>query len=108
MLRVFAVLVLVALYITFVVDVVRAPAAAARALPKWLWLLIVVLVPLVGGLLWLAFGRPRPAPGTRRFRRREVAPDDDPRFLKQLDEQAWAERMRRRRGEATDEGGATT
>lgn len=98
MLRVLGVLFLVALYIYFIVDVLRTPASITRTLPRWVWLLVVVLVPLIGGFAWLAFGRPWPAPGSRWGRRRRpAAPDDDPRFLKQLSDEAWAERMRRRR-----------
>lgn len=100
MLRVLAVLLLLAIYISFVVDVVRTPAATTRAIPKLLWLLIVIVLPLVGGVLWFVFGRPL---GTRRANRHPVAPDDDPRFLKELDDQAWRERMRRRRDESPDE-----
>ncbi|MBU6244837.1 MAG: PLDc N-terminal domain-containing protein [Actinomycetales bacterium] len=99
MLRVLGVIILLAVYIWFLVDVVRTPRLQARRLPKWLWLLIVVILPIAGGLLWLAFGRARPSAGTRRRRRAPIAPDDDPRFLRELDEQAWRQRMRQRRGE---------
>lgn len=99
MLRVLGVLVLVALYISFIVDVVRAPARHVRSLPKWLWLAVVIVLPLVGGVLWWIFGRP--AYGGGRSRRGPIAPDDDPRALKEIGDQAWSERMRRRReGEA--------
>ena len=63
-------------------------------------LLLVILIPILGGLLWLALGRVWPAPGTRCGRRRgPLAPDDDPRFLKQIGDEAWAKRMQRRRGD---------
>ena len=97
MLRVIAILVLIALYISFIIDVVRTPRSQARSLPKALWLAIVVLLPIVGGLLWWVFGRTRRAGGGRWGRRAPVAPDDDPRFLRQLDADVWSERMRRRR-----------
>lgn len=95
MLRVLAVLVLLAAYISFVVDVVRTPGSVVRTLPKAVWLLVVVLVPIIGGLLWTAFGRPRGTVawfGTRRI----AAPDDDPAFLKALEDEAWRRRMRER------------
>jgi hypothetical protein len=99
-LRVLGVLVLVALYIYFIIDVLRTPSGETRSLPKFVWLLLVVLVPVVGGLLWLALGRVWPAPGTRFGRRRgPLAPDDDPTFLKQIGDDAWVKRMQRRRGE---------
>ena len=103
MLRVVAVLLGLAVYIWFIVDVLRTPRASTRTLPKFVWLLIVVLLPLLGGLLWILGGRPRSerrGPGRRR--RGPVAPDDDPTFLRQLDAEAWSERMRRRRGDGTN------
>lgn len=98
MLRVAAVLLAVAVYIYFVIDVLRTPRGETRSLPKFVWLLVVVLVPLLGGLLWLALGRVWPAPGTRWGRRRgPMAPDDDPTFLKQLDDEVWVRKMQQRR-----------
>jgi cbb3-type cytochrome oxidase subunit 3 len=97
MLRVVAVLLGLAVYIWFIVDVLRTSGASMRILPKFVWLLIVILIPLLGGLLWLLGGRPR---GERRRRRRgPTAPDDDPAFLRQIGDEAWVERMKRRRGD---------
>ncbi len=101
MLRVLGVLVLVALYIYFILDVLRTPRGETRTLPKFVWLLLVILVPLLGGLIWLALGRVWPAPGSRFGRRRgPLAPDDDPKFLKQLGDDAWHQRMQRRRDDS--------
>lgn len=99
MLRVLAILVLVSLYISFIIDVLRTPRQEARTLPKLLWLALVVLIPLIGGILWFFLGRPRPTSGSVFGRRKPLAPDDDPKFLKGLDEEAWRRRMRERRGE---------
>ena len=95
MLRVLAVLVVLAAYISFIVDVVRTPNAVVRTLPKAVWLIVVVLVPIVGGLLWAAFGRPR-GTGSWFSTRHIAAPDDDPAFLKALEDEAWRRRMRER------------
>jgi hypothetical protein len=103
MLRVAGVLLGLALYIWFVVDVVRTPSGSTRTLPKWVWLLVVVVLPLLGGVLWFIVGRPRrERPRFGGGRRQPMAPDDDPNFLKDLDQQAWQERMRRRRNGGTD------
>ena len=101
MLRVVGVLFLIAVYIYFIIDVLRTPSGQTRSLPRFVWLLVVVLIPLLGGLLWLALGRVWPSPGARFGRRRgPLAPDDDPSFLKQLGDDAWVRRMeQRRRGE---------
>ncbi len=100
MLRVIGVLFALALYIYFIIDVLRTPRGTTRNLPKWLWLLIVVLVPIIGGLLWWGLGRTRRDGGGWWRKRGPVAPDDDPRFLRKLDEDVWSSKMRRRRGEA--------
>ena len=55
-----------------------------RNLPKWLWVLICLAVPIVGGLLYLVLGRPIGQPRNRRGSTRIVAPDDDPAFLRDL------------------------
>lgn len=104
MLRVVAVLVVIALYISFIIDVIRTPSPTVRALRKWVWLLVVIVFPIVGGVLWWIFGRPRRANGFGWRRRQPLAPDDDPTFLKKLEEEAWREKMRRRRGEAPPSG----
>lgn len=35
-----------------------APARQVRTLPKWVWVLVCVLFTPVGGILYLALGRP--------------------------------------------------
>jgi apolipoprotein N-acyltransferase len=57
-----------------------------RNLPKWLWILICVAVPFIGGLLYLALGRPMGQPKPRYRKTKSVAPDDDPAFLADLAE----------------------
>ena len=95
MIRVVGVLIAVGLYIYFIIDVARTPRGEMRSLPKAVWLLVVVVLPLLGGALWLALGRT----WRLRMRARALAPDDDPRMLRQISDQAWSERMKRRRGE---------
>ncbi|GAB2917377.1 PLD nuclease N-terminal domain-containing protein [Micromonospora polyrhachis] len=67
-----------------------------RALPRLVWVLIILFFPLVGSIAWFLAGRPAPAgkPGSgwrpgegpsERERPRQVAPDDDPEFLRSLD-----------------------
>lgn len=55
-----------------------------RNLPKWLWIVICLFVPLIGGLLYLMLGRPLGRPKPRFGRTRVIAPDDDPAFLRDL------------------------
>lgn len=70
-------------YIFSVVDCAMADRARVRALPKQAWVVVIVLFPVIGGVLWLLIGRgsrPQPAPAGSRT----LAPDDDPEFLARL------------------------
>ena len=56
-----------------------------RSLPKPAWLLIVIVLPTVGSIAWLALGRPvlagwRPGDTTGRRTRPVVGPEDRPDF----------------------------
>jgi hypothetical protein len=66
---------------------------------------VLVFLVLLGGLIYLAIRwiqRPGGGSGGSRIGRRPVAPDDDPKFLRDLDTQVWEERRRQR--EAPREG----
>lgn len=71
-----------AFYIYCIVDCALFDRSRVRALPKAVWVLVVILFPFIGGILWFAFGRSRRS--SRRPIRRTTAPDDDPDFLKKL------------------------
>ncbi|MEX2290763.1 MAG: PLDc N-terminal domain-containing protein [Mycobacteriales bacterium] len=89
-------LVTLALLVYCAVDVVSTPAEAVRTLPKPLWLLVVVLLPLVGSAAWLLAGRPpRGTPATPAEPARR-APDDDENFLRELRRRAEDQRRRAR------------
>lgn len=103
--RVLLALITVGITIYAFVDCLRSGDDEVRSLPRPLWLLIT-LIPLVGGLAWLTFGRPliggQPPPRSAR----PMAPDDDPEFLQSLERsfrerrrQAAEEARRRRRAE---------
>ena len=106
----FAIAFVVVLYA--LIDVILSRGDDIRSLPKPLWVVVVLVLPVLGAIGWFVVGgRPRPvgegggmAPGRGRARR-PVAPDDDPAFLRQIDDLTWSEKMRRRR-EGRD-GGAT-
>lgn len=54
-----------ALWVYCLVEVVTADERRVRGLPKLGWLVVVILLPLIGSILWLAVGRPTgPAPRT--------------------------------------------
>ncbi|TSE00346.1 PLDc_N domain-containing protein [Skermania sp. ID1734] len=102
-------LVTVVLWVYCLVDALMAPDAAIRNLPKIGWVLVIILMPLLGSLLWLFAGRPigpsRLASNTRfsEYDRpgRQVAqnPEDDEAFLQALRERAAAQRREAQRQE---------
>jgi len=74
---------------------VSANSNQVRLLPKWVWVALCLVVPILGGILYLTLGRPvdglagggsrgsfgRPSPTPRTT---TIAPDDDPDFLRKL------------------------
>ena len=107
-------------WIYCIFDVISTDEVAMRNLPKLPWLLIVLFFNVVGGLAWFLLGRPEGttfAVGSSSYRgatseRRHVAPDDDPEFLKRLDERRlhnWEAELKRREDELRrrEQGGDT-
>ncbi len=60
------------------VDLLRIEESRVRAFPKPLWIVVIVLLPLIGAILWFVLGRDR---GDRPRSVSRPAPDDDPAFL---------------------------
>ena len=56
-----AAVLLLAVYVYTIVDVALRDRAGLRRLPKRGWLLVVVLLPLIGSVLWFVLGRARGA-----------------------------------------------
>ncbi len=76
---------LIALWIYCIFDVIATEEVLIRNLPKGVWLLIVIFIPDIGSIAWLALGRPpfagwRPGDTGVRPTRRVVAPEDRPDF----------------------------
>lgn len=118
-----------ALWVYCLVDSATTPSGQARYLNKWLWFAIVAVFSVVGAIAWIALGRPRRVPADvtgaggagaeivaepepekprRRPRPTVSAPDDDPEFLKRLEEITELEKQAReeegRDGGSTGEG----
>lgn len=53
----------VGLMVFALVDIIRRDDAQVRYMPKIVWLLLVVLLPLIGSILWFAIGREYPEGG---------------------------------------------
>lgn len=95
-------LVVIALDVFAIVDVVLTDARRVRALPKAVWIVLIVLLPIVGIVLWFLVGKER-RNRDRGGERRMVAPDDDPSFLKNIRrDEEQDERIRRLEQELSD------
>lgn len=107
-------LAVLALWIYCLYNVVTTDESDCRNLPKLMWLLIVLLVPLIGSIIWLVAGRPQHGvariartssdPLARKFPEydrpgRHVAanPDDDEEFLRRVRERAEEQRRAAKR-----------
>jgi hypothetical protein len=92
-------LMLLAVWVYAFVDCLGTPEERIRNLPKTAWVVVILCfgAVLVGPVAWLIAGRPRRRAWRRRSARRDahvptaepvrwVAPDDNPEFLRKLDE----------------------
>ena len=89
------VLALLGLTIYCLFDVIRSTRDERLGVHPLLWIALLVVLPVVGSLVWLAVRWSRrtayaeisdTAPTSRPERLRSPAPDDDPDFLRRLDE----------------------
>ena len=87
MARYLPIIIVFLLMIYCVVEVAQAKPYAVRAMPRWLWAVVIICIPLLGAVGWLLFGRPTRETGGGGGggqRRGPQAPDDDPDFLRSL------------------------
>ena len=107
-------LVVVALALYALLDLAGSDEDERGGLPRWLWAVIIVILPVFGAVAWIVVrrvsrraagggdagrsGRPGPGRGPKRPSG-PVAPDDDPDFLWKL------EQDRRRREREREKGG---
>ncbi|MFD5215876.1 PLDc N-terminal domain-containing protein [Microbacterium sp. NPDC058345] len=73
-------LVTLALTVFSLVDIIRRDDSQVKHMPKFVWLLLVVLLPLIGSVLWFAIGREYPENGIQlgRAPRQRTAPSPQP------------------------------
>ncbi|MDB1087904.1 PLD nuclease N-terminal domain-containing protein [Streptomyces sp. ACA25] len=126
MLRVLMPLALLALAIYALVDCISTKKDDIKHLPKVVWIMVIVLAFGIGPLAWILLGRERTfphragAPGRSPAAHRPggwLAPDDNPDFLKSINEdklreenardkellESWEEDLRRREEDLRDE-----
>ncbi len=105
---------LIALWLYCIFDVIATDEVLVRSLPKMAWLFIVIILPSIGSIAWLALGRPvfagwRPGDTTGRATRRVVGPEDRPDFgssstAEQARLEAWEADLKRREQELRRDG----
>ena len=95
------------------IDIINTDESRVRGLPKMAWVILVVILPWVGALVWLAVGRPtaddlprRPRGAASEFpeydspgRYVPTDPDADREFLQQLRDRAEEQRRTAREQE---------
>ena len=92
----------IAFVIFTLVDVFLTEKWRIRGVPRLVWAVIVILLPLLGGILWWWIGK-EPFDRAPTQSRSFGAPDDDARFLSQLSrEEEQNERIRKLEQELRD------
>ena len=87
------------------IEAFSTPSDRTRIMPNGIWIVVIILIPLIGGVLWLLFGNENAylASTVQGFKKttgpsRPTNPDDDPELLRSLDIQ----RAQKRRAEELD------
>jgi hypothetical protein len=71
----------VVFWVYSIVDCAVQPASRHRGVSKSIWVLIVVLLPVIGGILWFTLGRLSRGEVDTGY---VVPPDDDPQVLRRM------------------------
>ena len=99
MLRVVVPIVILAVFVYGLVDLIRTDARLTRGISKTAWVVVQLVLPVVGAILWFIIGRPRSTDIAPVTYSHPVAPDDDPDFLRNLEirrrNQAEADRLKK-------------
>ncbi|HMC79246.1 MAG TPA: PLDc N-terminal domain-containing protein [Acidimicrobiia bacterium] len=100
---------LLVLWIFCILDVISTEDVLCRNLPKYFWLLIVIILPDIGSIAWLLLGRPVGAGfrlgsqvGVYRPQKRVIGPEDSPDFLASMERkrlESWEQELKRREEE---------
>lgn len=103
MLRVVVPIVVLVVFVYGLIDAIRTDPQLTKGISKPAWIVVQIVLPVIGAVLWFIIGRPRgtgPAPASYGH---PVAPDDDPDFLRNLEirhrQQAEAERLKKLKDE---------
>jgi hypothetical protein len=84
MLRVILIVGLIALNLYAFILCAQTEQEEIQRLPKWGWLIIIVIFQALGSIAYLVWGRPKRQGPERGGKRKIIGPDDDPDFLRNL------------------------
>lgn len=86
--RVILALVLTAVMVFSIVDIATIDRSRVRHLPKFVWMVLVVVTSVLGSMLWFAIGRERKGLGGQSAGRRPkpLGPEDDPNFIDDIEQ----------------------
>jgi Phospholipase_D-nuclease N-terminal len=88
MVRLFVFLAAVQLVLLVLALISALSVDRVRTMPRALWVLVILLIPLLGPVAYFGFGRPVPVRHengpVRRTGPRPASPDDDPDFLRSM------------------------
>jgi len=113
LLRVALAVAVLVIFVYGLVDVIRTDGRLTRGISKPAWIVVMIVLPVLGAILWLLIGRPRGSAPQQQNYRHPTAPDDDPDFLRNLEvrrrNEAEAARLKKLKDEldakAQDNGG---
>ncbi len=108
LLRVALAVAVLVIFVYGLVDVIRTDGRLTRGISKPAWIVVMIVLPVVGAILWLLIGRPRGASPQQQSQRHPIAPDDDPDFLRNLEarrrHEAEAEQLKKLKDELDAKG----
>jgi hypothetical protein len=103
MLRVVVVVAVLVVFVYGLIDVIRTDPRQTRGISKPAWIVVQIVLPVIGAILWFLIGRPRGGSPARTTYSHPIAPDDDPDFLRNLElrrrHQAEADRLKKLKDE---------
>ncbi|MGO4192764.1 PLD nuclease N-terminal domain-containing protein [Arthrobacter sp. YAF17] len=103
MLRVVIVVAVIVVFVYGLVDVIRTDPRETKGISKPAWIVVQIVLPVIGAILWFLIGRPRGTSPARPAYSHPIAPDDDPDFLRNLElrrrKQAEADRLKKLKDE---------
>jgi hypothetical protein len=113
LLRVALAVAVLVIFVYGLVDVIRTDGRQTRGISKPAWIVVMIVLPVLGAILWLLVGRPRGTSPQPQNYRHPTAPDDDPDFLRNLEvrrrNEAEAARLKKLKDDldakAKDDGG---